>query len=49
MKKLLAALVAGLMSVAVVGGTYAADDMKKDKMEKKDKGDKKDKKGEATK
>jgi hypothetical protein len=47
MKKLIAALMAGLFSVAYVGGVIAADDKKDSKMEKKDKGEKKDKKGEA--
>ena len=42
MKKLMIALVAGMLSVSVAGA-IAADDMKKDKMEKKSA----DKKGDA--
>jgi hypothetical protein len=42
MKKLMIALVAGMLSVSVAGA-IAADDMKKDKMDKMDKS----KKGEA--
>ena len=45
MKKLMIALVAGMLSVSVAGA-IAADDMKKDKMDKMDKKSA-DKKGEA--